>query len=79
MLNCLHNGRSKVFDSHRRDLLGMGDPLGTGTLIEIDSFINLVEHFRNIYAQTSENYEIKVVNVIKIQSSSISSVHSLYV
>lgn len=79
MLHCLHNGRSKVFDSHRRDLLGMGHPLGTGTLIEIDSLINLVEHVRNIYAQTSESYEIKVFSFIKIQSSSISSVHSLYV
>lgn len=49
MLNCLHNGRSKVFDSHRRDLLGMAHPLGTGTLFEIDSLINLVVHFRNIY------------------------------
>lgn len=69
MLNCLHNGRSKVFDSHRRDFKGMGHPLGTGTLIEIDSLINLVVHFRNIYAQTSESYEIKVVNIIKIQIS----------
>lgn len=79
MLNCLHNGRSKVFDSHRRDLFGTGHPLGTDTLIEIDSLINLVVHFRNIYAQTSESYEIKVVKIIKIQISSISSVHSFYV
>ena len=34
------NGRYKVFDSHRRSLLGMGHPLITCTLIEIDSVIN---------------------------------------
>ena len=73
------NGRYKVFDSHRRDLLGMGHPLGTFTLIEIDSLMSLVQHFRVMYAQTSNTYEIKGVNIIKRQSSSISIVHSLYV
>ena len=34
------NERYKVFDSHRRDLLGMGHPLGTCALIEIDSLTN---------------------------------------
>ena len=35
------NERYKVFYSHRRDLLGIGHPLGTCTLIEIDSLMNL--------------------------------------
>ena len=48
------NGRYKVFDSHRRDLLGLGHPPGTFTLTEIDSLMKLVQHFRNIYAQTSD-------------------------
>ena len=78
-LYCMPNGRYKVFDSHRRDLLGMGHPLGTFTLIEIDSFMNLMQHFRIMYAQTSNTYEIEGVNIIQMQSSSISIVHSLYV
>ena len=73
------NARYRVFDSHRRDLLGMGHPFGTCTLIEIDSLMNLVQHFWNMYAQKSETCEIKGVNIIKMQSSSISIVHSLYV
>ena len=37
----------------------MGLQLGTCTLIEIGSLMNLVQHFWNIYAQTSDTYEIK--------------------
>ena len=65
----------RVFDSHRRDLLGMGLPLGTCTLIEIDSLVNLVQHFRNVHAQTSDTYEIKGVNIMKMQSGSILGFH----
>ena len=46
---CLPNGRYKVSDSHSRDLLGMAHPYGTCTLIEIDSVMNLVQHFQNLY------------------------------
>ena len=76
---CLPNERYKVFDSHSRDLLGMGNPFGTCTLIEIDSLMNLVPHFQNIYRQTSYTYEIKGVIIIEMQSNSVSLVHSLQV
>ena len=36
----------------------LGYPFGTFTLIEIDSFMNLVQHFQTIYTQTSDTYEI---------------------
>ena len=75
----LPSGKYKVFDSHSRDLLGMGHPFGTCTLIEIDSLMSLVQHFQNIYAQTSDTYEIKGVKIIEMQSSRGSIVHSLYV
>ena len=54
----------------------MGHPFGTCTLIKIDSLMNLVQHFQN--AQTSDTYEIKHVNIMKMQSNSESMVHSLY-
>ena len=50
---CLPNGGYKVFDSHNRDLVGMGHPYGICTSIEIDLLMNLVQYFQNIYAQTS--------------------------
>ena len=33
----VHNDVYKVFDSHSKDFLGQTDPLGTCTLIEIES------------------------------------------
>ena len=58
---CLPNGRCKIFYSHGRDLLGkLWDPFATCTSIEIDSLMNLVQHFQNICAQTSVTYEIKM-------------------
>ena len=67
---CLPNGRYKIFDSHSRDLLGMAHPYGTCTLIEIDSLMNLVQYFQNLYTHTSTTYEIKGVNIIEMQSNS---------
>ena len=67
---CLPDTGYKVFDSHNRDLLGMADPYGTCTLIEIDSLMNLVQYFQNLYTQTSNIYEIKGVNIIEMQSNS---------
>ena len=52
-------GGVKLF-THGRDLLGMG-PFATCTSnIEIDSLMNLVQHFQNICAQKSVTYEIKM-------------------
>ena len=68
-----------VFDSDSRDLLGMGHPFGTCTLIEIDSLMNLVQYFQHIYAQTSDTYEVKGVNIIEMACNSRSTVRSLRV
>ena len=65
---CLPNGGYKVFDSHSRDLFGMAHPYGTCTLVEIDSLMNLVQYFQNIYVE-SNTYEIKGVNIIEMQSN----------
>ena len=46
---CLPNGGYKVFSSHCRDLLDMGNSYGTCNLIEIDSLMNVVQHFPNTY------------------------------
>lgn len=70
VIYCLPNGGYKVFYSHGRDLLGMGHSYGTCALIEIDSLMNLVQHFQNTYAQTSDIYEIKGGKIIKMQSNS---------
>ena len=67
---CLPNGGYKVFDSHSRDLVGMAHPYGTCTLIEIDSLVNLVQYFQNLYSNTSNTYEIKGINIIEVQSNS---------
>ena len=48
----------------------MGHSYGTRALIEIDSLMNLVQHFQNTYAQTSDIYEIKGGKIIKMQSNS---------
>lgn len=63
---CLPNGGYKVLDSHSRDLFGMAHPYGACTLIERDSLMNLVQYFQNIYAQRSNTYEIKGVNIIEM-------------
>ena len=57
---CLPNVRFKMFDSHGRDLLGMGAICNMYFNIEINSLMNLVQHFQNICAQTSVTYEIKM-------------------
>ena len=58
---CLPNGRCKIFYSHGRDLLGIRPICNMYfNIIEIDSLMNLVQHFQNICAQTSVTYEIKM-------------------
>lgn len=69
VIYCLPNGGYKVFYSHSRDLLGMGHSYGTCALIEIDSLMNLVQHFQNTYAQTSDIYEIKGVRLLKCKAT----------
>lgn len=56
----------------------MGHSYGTYTVIKIDSLMNLVQYFQNVYAQTSNTYEIKAVN-IEIQSNSGNTPNSLHV
>lgn len=59
---CLpYSGGHKVFDSHRRDLPGMRHLYGTCTLIEIDSWINLVQYF-HIHKGTNQWTINKKVN-----------------
>ena len=48
----------------------MAHPYGECTLIEIDSLINLVQYFQNIYVERSNTYEIKGVNIVEMQSNS---------
>ena len=76
---CLPNGGYKVFDSHSRDLFGMAHPYGACTLIEIDSLMNLVQYFQNIYVERSNTYEIKGVNIIEMQSNSGNTTNTLHV
>ena len=48
----------------------MAHPYGTCTLIEIDSLMNLVQYFQNLYTHTCNTYEIRGVNIIAMQSDS---------
>ena len=73
------NGGYKVFDSHSRDLFGMVHPYGACNLIEIDSLINLVQYFQNIYVERSNTYEIKGVNIVEMQSNSGNTTNTLHV
>ena len=67
----LPNGGYKIFDSHSKDLLGMTHPLGTCTLIEIDSLNNLVQYFHSFHSQTTNaTYEARGVRIHKMQSDS---------
>ena len=71
---CIPNGRYKVFDSHGKDLLGMAHPLGTCTLIEIDSLNNLVQYFCAFFAETiNTTYELKGVSVCEMQIDGLNS------
>ena len=60
----LANGRYKIFDSHSKDLSGLTHPLGTCTLIEIDSLDNVVQYLHTFHAQTiNTTYEVKDVRI----------------
>lgn len=47
------------------------------TLIELDSLMNLVQYFQNIYAQRSNAYEIKGVKISEMQSNSANTTDTL--
>ena len=67
----LPNGRYKIFDSHSKDLLSMTHPLGTCSLIEIDSLYNLVQYFHSFHSQTTDaTYEARDVSIHEKQSDS---------
>ena len=74
---CLPSGRYKVFYSHCRDSLSMGHPFGTCTLIEIDSLMDLVQHFQKKKHKhlILMRLLIKGVKITKMQSNSGSIVH----
>ena len=60
----LPSGGYKIFDSRSKDLSGMTHPLGTCTLIEIDSLDNLVQYFHTFHAETTNTtYEAKGVSI----------------
>lgn len=49
------------------------------TIIEVDSLLNLVQYFQNIYAQTSDTGGIKGIIIIEMQSNSRISTNTFYV
>ena len=59
----------------------MGHAYGTCTLIEIDSLMNLVQDFQNIYMNKHLILMrlFKNVKIVKMENNSGSIVHSLYV